>query len=235
MSDESVCNTSKESSGELVDSLLGDSALNYICHRACVRGASAAARKERKRVELANLSRRKELAGDQERNRLHRAMRNGEWLSAVPHRLNGTEFFWQEYWDNLCLRYGLMLQDIYAACDGCGKKFSIYLALSCPRGGIILVRHDYATKEWGALGAWALVPSDITYGPKISSGTVRGERTRARVRKESGTANSNVDIVGEYQEVSGQTVNRGGKIQREAGTGRSTRRVKGKRKRSRLL
>ena len=101
-----------------------------------------------------------------------------------------------------------MPQDIPATCDGCGKKFSIEYALSCPKGGLVLARHNDAAKEWGALGAWALVPSDITYGPKISSGTVRGERTRARVRKESGTANSNVDIVGEYQGVSGRTVNR---------------------------
>ena len=74
-------------------------------------------------VELEEMVRRKELAGGQERNHLHRATRNGAWLSVVPHRLNGTELSREEFRDNLCLRYGLMPQDIPATCDGCGKKF----------------------------------------------------------------------------------------------------------------
>ena len=78
-------------SGELVDSLLGGSALDYVGHRACIRRASAGARRERKHVELSELSRIKELAGGQERNRLHMATRNGACLSAVPHLLIGTE------------------------------------------------------------------------------------------------------------------------------------------------
>ena len=79
--------------------------------------------------------------------RLHKAMRNGSWLSAVPHRLNGTELSTEEFWDNLSLRYGLMPQDIHATCDGCGKKFSIEHALSCAKGGLVLARHDDAAKE----------------------------------------------------------------------------------------
>ena len=83
--------TSKADSGELLDSLLGGSNLNYVGHRACVHGASAAARIERNYVELEELDRQKELSGGQYRNRFHRATRNGAWLSSVPHRLNGTE------------------------------------------------------------------------------------------------------------------------------------------------
>ena len=37
LSAESAYNTSKAASGELVESLLGGTALNYIVHRACVR------------------------------------------------------------------------------------------------------------------------------------------------------------------------------------------------------
>ena len=43
-------------------------------------------------VEIGDLARRKEMAGGQERNSLHREKMNGGWLSAVPHRLKGTEF-----------------------------------------------------------------------------------------------------------------------------------------------
>ena len=97
---------------------------------------------------------------------------NRAWLSAVPHRLNSTELSREKFQDNLRLRYGLMPQDIPATCDGCGKKFSIEHAISCPKGGLVLARHDDAEKEWGALGARALVPSAITYKPKINSTTV---------------------------------------------------------------
>ena len=76
-------------------------------------------------VELGKLAGQEDLTGGQERNRLHKATRNGAWLSAVPHRLNDTELFQEEFWDNLRLRYGLMLQEITATCNGCGKKFLI--------------------------------------------------------------------------------------------------------------
>ena len=79
-----------------------------------------------------------------------------------------------------------MPQDTPATCDGCGKKFSIEHALSCPKGGLVLARHDAAAKEWGALGARALVPSAITYEPKINSRTMQGERTGAGARQEGG-------------------------------------------------
>ena len=91
----SAYNTSKAASGELVDSLLGVTAINYIGHRACVRGARVGARKEWKHVELADLDRRKDIAGGQYRNRLHRATSNGAWISAVPHRLNGMQLSWE--------------------------------------------------------------------------------------------------------------------------------------------
>ena len=76
-----------------------------------------------------------------------------------------------------------MPQDIHAACDGCGKKFSIEHVLSCPKGGLVLARHYDAAKEWGALGARALVPSAITYEPKINSRRVQGERTGSGARR----------------------------------------------------
>ena len=64
-------------------------------------------------------------------------------------------------------------------CDGCGKRFSIEHALSFPKGGLALARHDNASKEWGSFGAQYIVLSDITYKPKINSRTLQGERTGA--------------------------------------------------------
>ena len=65
-------------------------------------------------VELGELARQKDLTRGQERNRIHRATRNGAWISAVLHCLNVTELFQEEFQDNLRLRYGLMPQDISA-------------------------------------------------------------------------------------------------------------------------
>ena len=89
-----------------------------------------------------------------------------------------------------------MPQDIPATCDGCGKKFLIEHALSCPKGGLVIARHDYAAKEWGALGARALVPSAITYEPKINNRTVQGGRTGARARQEVGEFDGSTYTVG---------------------------------------
>ena len=159
-------------------------------------------------VELGELDRRKELAGGQERNHLHRATMNGAWISAVPHHLNGTELSQEEFRDNIFIRYGLMPQDIPAICDGCGEKLLIEHALSYPKGGLVLSRNDGAAKEWGALGSRTLVPSAITYKPKINSRTVQGESTGAGSLQESGTANGGADTVGTAQGGRGRTVNR---------------------------
>ena len=88
-----------------------------------------------------------------------------------------------------------MPQDIPATCDGCGEKFLIEHALSCPKGGLVLVRNDEAAKEWCGLGARALVPSTILYGPKINSRTVQGERNGAGARQEGGEADDGTETV----------------------------------------
>ena len=80
---------------------------------------------------MAELARLKELTGGQERNHLNRATRNGVWISGIPQQLNSTEFSKEEFQDNLCVRYGLMHQDILVTCGDCGKKFSIEQNLLC--------------------------------------------------------------------------------------------------------
>ena len=79
--------------------------------------------------------------------------------------------------------------------------------MSCPKWGLVLARHNDASKEWGALGAWAVVPSAITYEPKINSRTVQEERTGARARQEGGEADDGTEIVGENQRGRVRTVN----------------------------
>ena len=130
LSAEIAYNTYRAASRELVDSHLGGSVLNYVGHRACIRKSSLAEIRAKMNVDLGELARRKDLAGGQQRNRPHRAMRNGAWLSAVPKCLNGTELYREEFRDNLRPRYGLMPQNNPVTCDSCGKNFLIKHALS---------------------------------------------------------------------------------------------------------
>ena len=135
---------------KLVDYLLGGSVINYVGHRTCVRKASQSDRPSKRIAELSDLFEQQEQDGQQEKNRLHRATRNGAWLSAVPHRLDGTELSRGEFRDNLCLRYGLMPQDIPATYDGCGKKLSDLFERQEQAGGQDRNRLHRATMN----GAW---------------------------------------------------------------------------------
>ena len=128
------------------------------------------------------LSRRKDLADGAGLNRLRRSMENGVWITAIPHRLNVTELSWEEFEDNILLRYGIVPLNLSTDCDGCGQKFSVPYALSFPNGALVLARQNDAAKEWGALLARAINHSAISYEPKINSRTVQGERNRAGVR-----------------------------------------------------
>ena len=74
---ESAYNTSKAASREMVDSLLGGLVLNYVGHRACVPKASQLVRLSKNIANLSEHFKRQENAGGQEKNRLHRATRNG--------------------------------------------------------------------------------------------------------------------------------------------------------------
>ena len=147
------------------------------------------------------------MVGGQKRNCLHRVTRNGAYLSAVPHRLNGTELSWEEFRDNLCLRYGLMPQDVPTTCNSCGKRFSIEHALSFPKVGLVLARHDDAAKEWVSLGSRALFPSSITHKTKIGSSTVQGERTGAGARQKGRESDGGADTIGAAQGGRARTVN----------------------------
>ena len=100
-----------------------------------------------------------------------------------------------------------MTQDISTTCNGCSKKFLIEHALSCPKEGLVLARHDVAAKKWGALGAGALVPSAITFEPKINSRTVQEKRTGPGPRQEGGEADGDTDTLGASQGGRVRTVN----------------------------
>ena len=67
LSVESAYNTSKTAGREMVESLLGGSVLNYVGHRACVCKASQTARLSKRSVNIAEIFKRQEQAGGQEK------------------------------------------------------------------------------------------------------------------------------------------------------------------------
>ena len=86
---ESTYNTPKAVSGELVDSLIGGSALNYVGHRECVYIARLATRCAKMHVELGDLDMQKNLSGGQKKNSLHMATMDSN-MYQPHHHVRGT-------------------------------------------------------------------------------------------------------------------------------------------------
>ena len=91
------CGTSVASCKELLVSLLDVMEINYVGHRACMRKSIAVSQKEWTRDETTALAHRKDKTGNRERSRLGRVTQTGEWLTAVAHCLNGTDFSHKEF------------------------------------------------------------------------------------------------------------------------------------------
>ena len=141
-------------------------------------GISKAGAGAQKKGEILELVRWKYLVVEYKRKILHRSTRNRTWINSMYHRLNGTELYQEQFRDNLCLRYGLMPQDIPMTCNVCGKKLYMDHTLSCHWEDLIMTQYDAAAKEWGTPGTKELTPSAISYKPLINSRTVQDKSTR---------------------------------------------------------
>ena len=89
---------------------------------------------------MAELQIQKQLTVGQGGQQIRRVTSNGECISDVPYCLNGTELYWEEFWNNLCLRYRLILQNIPATCNDCGKKLLVDHSISLIKGVLVLER-----------------------------------------------------------------------------------------------
>ena len=63
------------------------------------------------------------------------------WLTALPLKEHGFALDKQSFWDAIRLRYAIPLNRLPTSCV-CGVPYSIQHALSCPRGGFIINRHN---------------------------------------------------------------------------------------------
>jgi hypothetical protein len=104
------------------------------------------------------------------KRRMLRAKETGTWLTTMPNCLNATELSADEFRDSLWLRLGLAPLGLPDRCDGCGHRFSLGHAMTCKKGGLVLLRHNGVAAEWHHLCAQALSPAAVYDEPLIHSG-----------------------------------------------------------------
>ena len=63
------------------------------------------------------------------------------WLTVVPIRRNGFFLEKQAFWDAIRIRYNVPLERLPTLCV-CRDSFNLQHALSCPKGGLIITRHN---------------------------------------------------------------------------------------------
>ena len=160
---------SKVASGVLVALLRGGTPLDSVAHRAQVRGAGTAARKEKAAQEKEKTKRMQEEDGRNKKklNWLQQMGECGIWISLTPHELNGTLLSRDEWLDNTRLRYGFKSKGLCSNCDGCAAPFTVEHGLSYKKVGLVSIRHDDECDKAGALAGQALTTGKITYEASI--------------------------------------------------------------------
>ena len=100
----------------------------------------------------------------------------GSLLTTIPWTVNGTELSALEFRDQLHQRYNHNPPDMCKKCDGCGENFTLSHALSCKKGGLIIMRHNEIEDELGDLLSQALTPLAVRDEPSMKSNpTVRNK------------------------------------------------------------
>ena len=63
------------------------------------------------------------------------------WLTVIPIKTNGFFLEKQAFWDAIGIRYNIPLERLPTLCV-CGDSFNLQHALSCPKGGLVIIRHN---------------------------------------------------------------------------------------------
>ncbi len=101
------------------------------------------------------------------RRTIRRGKETGLWLTTLPSTVNGTELSAQEFRDQLLLRYARSPGDLPSQCDGCGQAFSVQHAMTCKKGGLVIIRHNEIGDELADIASKALTPSAVRDEPTI--------------------------------------------------------------------
>ena len=74
--------------------------------------------------------------------RLRQGTNMGAWLTVLTSMVNGMNLWYQEWRDDLFLRYKIDPPDPPLHCDGCNAKISIRYYLDCKKVSLITTRHN---------------------------------------------------------------------------------------------
>ena len=97
----------------------------------------------------------------------------GQWLNTMGTAANGNVLSKHEWRDGWAVRYGKEPKDLPKQCDapGCSKQYSIEHALNCPRGGMVIRRHNEVADEWAALCKLYYATSYMPGAPSLRANT----------------------------------------------------------------
>ena len=113
--------------------------------------------------------------------RMGRIQWTGTWLSVPPSTVTGTELGTQEWRDSLFLCYDIKPTIFISHCYGCWAAFTIFHALDCKKGGLIMGRHNEFCDGVDELSGKAFNPVHVSNNPKIfTSCAVQGGKTKAK-------------------------------------------------------
>jgi hypothetical protein len=166
---------SADSTSALVTALLAGEELDLATHSATVSAGRRRARQARMASEAGTLKTLLRAAPDPEaKSRLERNCETGAWLVCSPCTLNGSDLSADQFRDSARLRLGLTPLKLPARCDGCGAIFTVEHALSCKKGGLVLLRHNEFKTDWQDVCGSALSPSACSDEPLINTSRPAG-------------------------------------------------------------
>jgi hypothetical protein len=167
---ESSHRASVRSTSQLAASLRSGAPLDASAYAADASQNRRECRKDRVEEEVSELEGISSRMRPAAARRTQRSRETGAWITATPDRLNGTDLSAEEFRDSLRLRFGLLPSFLPHRCDGCNERFTVDHAMSCKKGGLVVMRHNDVAAEWHHLCAQALPPAAVTDEPLIHTG-----------------------------------------------------------------
>jgi hypothetical protein len=82
------------------------------------------------------------------------------------------EFSAEEFHDVITIHYGELPSNFPQKCDGCDAPFTLQHALSCKKGGLVIIRHNEVQDKLAHLATKAFTPSAVRDEPLICSSCI---------------------------------------------------------------
>jgi hypothetical protein len=119
----------------------GLNAYSHACHAGRERLLARAVANERRSLDLSAAS------SPATQKQMERARETGTWLTTMPNCLNGTVLSMDNFQDCLRLQLGLLPIGLPDGCNRYGQCFSLGHAMSCKKGGLVMLGHNDVAAE----------------------------------------------------------------------------------------